>query len=105
MEAAMRKLLMLCTVVGAGLLILAGDASAQNFYFGFGTGPGYGYGPRPYYGSGYGPRPYYYAPRSYNPGYYRPYSAYGYGDCYWRTRRYFDDYRGVWVVRRFRVCN
>lgn len=94
----MRKALLTLMVVGTALAGAATGASAQSFYFGFGTGGGWRHHHH-YYGSPY------YQPYSYYQPYYRPYPAYGYADCYYRTRRHFDRYRGVWVVRRVRVCD
>jgi hypothetical protein len=80
----MKRIVLLLTVVSGALLSLGGGAWAQGFYFGI--GPRY-YDPPPrYYG---GPR----------------YRAYGGDDCYWVTRRRYNEYRGVWVVRRVRVCD
>lgn len=95
----MKKILSTLLVVAAAATATISTASAQSVYFGVGSGSGY-YGGGPYY-------------RTYSRPYYRPYyrpygaysSGYGYADCYYRTRRYFNDYRGVWVVRRVRVCN
>jgi hypothetical protein len=88
----MKKMMLLAAVAGTALLS-AESASAQSIYFGFG-GPGYGPAPYQYYEP---------APRYYGGG--PRYQAYGGGDCYWVTRRRFNEYRGVWVVRRVRVCD
>ncbi len=97
----MRNLLLALIVASTAAVSVPGSASAQSFYFGFGNKPSWDYGPR-YYRPYRAYRPHYY--RGYAPAY-RRYRSYDYGNCYYRTRRYFDDYRGVWVVRRIQVCD
>jgi hypothetical protein len=87
----MKKVMFLLAVASAALISVENSASAQGFYFGFGDG----YGPRPYRAYEAPPR-YYGGPR---------YQAYGGDDCYWTTQRRFNEYRGVWIVRRVRVCD
>ena len=95
----MRNVLKVLLVVGAAVATVA-PASAQGIYFGFGTG-----------GGGWnGGHHHHHHYEDYGGGYYRPapvyqYPSYGNSDCYYRSRRYYDDYRGVWVVRRVRVCD
>ena len=93
----MKKALLSLMLVGTVMAGAATSASAQSVYFGFGTGGGGWQGHRHYDRDDHYRRPY-------RP-YYQPYQSYGGPDCYYRARRYFDDYRGVWVVRRVRVCN
>jgi hypothetical protein len=74
--------------VAAGIIggAIVGGALASPYY---GPGPGY-------YGPGYPPPPHYYAP---GPGYVA--DDY-YGNCVWKTQRFWDGYG--WRVRRVRVC-
>lgn len=99
----MRKALITLLVAGSAVVGAASAASAQNIYFGFGTGGGWQ--PNHHYSDrGYYPRHRYYD-GGYRPRYYRPYRAYSYSDCYYRKFRKFNRHRGVWVVRRVRVCD
>lgn len=95
----MRKALITLLIAGSAVAGAASAASAQSVYFGFGTGGGGWHPHHRYYDGGYYPRYRYYD----GPRYYRPYRAYS--DCYVRKIRRFNRHRGVWVIRRIRVCD
>ena len=92
----MKKALLALMLAGAAVAGVSGTASAQGVYFGFGGG-----GYEGHHGWGHEG----WRHRGYGYGYAAPYAAYGYGGCYYQTRRHFNEYRGVWVVRRVRVCD
>lgn len=99
----MRKSLMVCVAAATAFLGVGSAANAQSFYFGFGSGHG---GGGHYYDHGRHHRDHYYrAPRVYAQPHYPAYSYRSYSDCYWVTKRHYNDYHGGWVVRRVRVCD